>query len=317
MKKINLYNKEHKEQYLESLPSDDLRRVERRFLNCMFEYESRLRKDISEFSLEEIVNAILGSHIVMTEEYKRCRSTITRYREYCGATPITMPSVTEIKQAYIDNGVFPYALSDKDLYETAINVVRQTEYQKRFLEMSIAYLLLMFYGVSEQQCLTIPKSFTDVFTLPNGKIITDSNIQDFFVDLAKSTGYSVRSNIKGETKSLKYMDSSYLLREAYYISSPPEDQHKDIDSDGLNIIRSKCSKLSRFTDKLLFSHVVLAGLLNDTFNQDLENRDFRTTIMTETEIKNGLKNGTIKHDLTLVQEERYQLFKAIRIKNSI
>ena len=70
MKKVQLYNRQFKEEYLSSLRSADMVRSDQRFFGYMLNYEAKLDKDVKDFSVSEILDAFIGVPLVTAQQYK-------------------------------------------------------------------------------------------------------------------------------------------------------------------------------------------------------------------------------------------------------
>ena len=311
MKIVRLYDKPYKEEYLSSLSAAQSIRCDKRFFNYMFDYETELDKDIKDFNIHEIIKAFIGVPVVTSQQYKLSKISLKRYREYHGLRELKLPSNVAIKQEYIDHGVPLYVLDDKDLYNTIVRIAKHSDHDFEFYEMYAALLFLSYYGLSEQECMTIQKTFIEDFRLPNGMVVTNPDIQQFFVKLSQSRGFKI-----GDNRQMEYMNTPYMLRLAYYEGRLPKSKGMKIDSAGLAIIKSKAKCMTKLSKKLTLPNVTAAGQMNRAFEKDLQYHDFKV-ILPYPEIKRAFRNGTLSHGMAILDEEEYQLFKAFRLKNNL
>lgn len=314
MKKVQLYNRQFKEEYLSSLRSADMVRSDQRFFGYMLNYEAKLDKDVKDFSVSEILDAFIGVPLVTAQQYKLGKVSLNRYRNYLRLGEIKLPSNVEIKQAYIEHGVPQYVLDDKDLYDTIMQTARHSGYDFEFHEMYIALLFMLYYGLSEQECMVLPETFVEDFRLPNGITITNPDIQQFFIDLSKSRGYHI-----ADGRQMEYVNSPYLLRLAFYEGRLPKSARKSEGEENcsvVDILKVKSKYFTQYTSKLTIPNIALAGQMNRAFEDDLRKHDFGV-ILHYPELQRKYKNGTTNHGMSIVNEEKYQLFKAFRLKNNL
>lgn len=314
MKKVQLYNEQFKEEYLSSLKSADMVRSDQRFFGYMLNYETELDKDVKDFKIREIINAFIGVPLVTSQQYKLGKVSLNRYRNHFGLGDIKMPSNVEIKQKYIEHGVPRYVLDDNELYNTIMQAASHGGHDFEFYEMYIALMFLLYYGLSEQECMIIPKTFVEDFHLPNGVIITNPNVQEFFVKLSQSKGHQI-----ADGRQMEYINSPYLLRLTFYEGRLPKSVRKSKSEENCSVVailKVKSKYFTRYTSKLTIPNIALAGQMNRAFEYDLRKHDFGV-ILHYPELQRKFKDGTINHDMSIVNEEKYQLFKAFRLKNNL
>ena len=289
-----IYDKELKEDFINThLTKDHRKKRAETLFNIFAKYEEDKNRSLLDFSEQEINDVFIQENRVSYECYNKDRKLINEFRVFCKRPKYNLLDENDIKKAVIDSGKSNYVFDPNDLYNefqkaiAAYGKERDFDYSSYFLIAEV-YGYLLYYGCSDEQATNIiAKNITNTFILPNGVKIDNQLIKDKIMLLATATTY-VRANNqkKGTVKS--YNNQYYILKKMNVMT-----------------IRRMLNKLTNV--KLNFSNIIQAGEFFRVFTEDMNNSKTNSAISYK-----EISTTTTNH-FTIVNEERYQLWKEQKI----
>lgn len=299
--KNQLYDKERKLQFLESIPpKSQLFISTRSVFYGFYNLERKLNKDLSKMSPQEVIDGLIDLGFMRYDDYTSSCKGINLYRQTFGGRVIDFPSENEYKTLFINKGTFNWVLDDRDLFMESLNRVSHYSHIEGFdysgyFAMPIVYALFVYYGLSDKDMMHITREQLESnWTFPNGRVIKDLNIREFIVNLNQTKSYEISSGVTKNYLLGEYRDLVIRLRP--------------------DTLRRSFSKLSSGGgDKLSLRRILEAGLFELQFEKDIQDRNFRVSlsryqILMEDEYLFGFRPD---------KAEIYNVYKAVRFKHNV
>lgn len=299
---INYYNSDNKTKFIDTIVEPGRKNLAITTFNKMAKYEYKLRKDIYNFTMKEILHAFLDSSIVLYRPYIHGRAIINEWRAQNGKSPVELPDEETYKQMFIDNGNIDYVMSQRDLLFAGYDAIQKYSDEVgydciSYFSMPLLYELLVFEGLTDEQILSINRrEIIKDYVLPNGKTISDPEIIKLVDMVANATHYTLKRSEQG-TDVIRTYDNSYAL------------------------IRLKIPTLTRTFSKLgnslSDSKIRTASKFYQAFEKDISAHNFKV-ILSRYQVRVRIKDkDSMLHGFSPADEEMYQIYKGVRMKHSI
>ena len=224
---------------------------------------------------------------------------------------MTLPGEAELKKLYVKRGKFEVVFNDEDLFDAMMIALDEANcVDKHYYDMPILRQLMLYYGVSDEQLINMKKTFINDFKLPTGKEITNKAIQNFIVNVVMSDGYRVGGK-DGTVRYRRYVETELLLARSYYVSDTPKRTDKP-QENLLNQLQTQFKELYSNDDHLTTKNITMAGKFDRAYQLDMSKGN-KEVILSWYRLQ---QKAHIK-GLTLLEEERYNVYKLFRLNNNI
>ena len=314
-KKSNFFNAEKKIKFWETLiDQKDYYNNTCNLFNKLKPFEESLGKDVLDFTQDELTETFFDLTLYTYRERKDNLILLNKYALYMGKPELTLPGEAELKKLYIERGKIEVVINDEDLFDAMMVALKKANrVDKHYFDMPILRQLMLYYGVSDEQLINMKKTFINNFKLPTGKEITNKAIQDFIIGIVMSGGYKVGGK-DGTVRYRRYVDTDLLLARSYYVSDTPKRTDKTDKSQEnlLNQLQTQFKELYSNDDRLTTKNITIAGKFDRAYQLDML-KDNKEVILSWYRLK---QKAHVK-GLTLLEEERYNVYKLYRLNNNI
>ena len=311
-KKPNFFNAEIKFKFWETLiDQKDYYNNTCTLFNKLKPFEERLGKDVLDFTQDELTETFFGLTLYTCRERKDNLILLNKYALYMGKPELTLPGEADLKKLYVERGKFEVVFNDEDLFDAMMVALDETNcVDKHYYDMPILRQLMLYYGVSDEQLVNMKKTFINDFKLPTGKEITSKAIQNFIINVVMSGGYRVGGK-DGTVRYRRYVETELLLARSYYVSDTPKRTDKP-QENLLNQLRTQFKELYSNDDRLTTKNITMAGKFDRAYQLDMSKGNKEI-------ILSWYILGQKAHikGLTLLEEERYNVYKLFRLNNNI
>jgi len=311
-KKSNFFNAEKKIKFWETLiDQKDYYNNTCNLFNKLKPFEESLDKDVLDFTQDELTETFFDLTLYTYRERKDNLILLNKYALYMGKPELTLPGEAELKKLYIERGKIEVVINDEDLFDAMMVALKKANcVDKHYYDMPILRQLMLYYGVSDEQLINMKKTFINDFKLPTGKEITSKAIQNFIINVVMSGGYRVRG--KDDTvRYRRYVETELLLARSYYVSDTPKRTDKS-QENLLNQLQTQFKELYSNDDRLTTKNITIAGKFDRAYQLDML-KDNKEVILSWYILQ---QKAHIK-GLTLLEEERYNVYKLYRFTNNI
>jgi hypothetical protein len=274
-------------------------------------FEESLGKDVLDFTQDELTETFFDLTLYTYRERKDNLILLNKYALYMGKPELTLPGEAELKKLYIERGKIEVVINDEELFDAMKVALDKTNcVDEHYFDMPILRQLMLYYGVSDEQLINMKKTFINNFMLPTGKKITNKAIQDFIVGVVMSGGYKVGGK-DGTVRYRRYVDTDLLLVRSYYVSDTPKRTDKP-QENLLNQLQTQFKELYSNDDRLTTKNITMAGKFDRAYQLDMSKGNKEVILSWYI-----LKQKAHVKGLTLLEEERYNVYKLYRLNNNI
>ena len=323
----DMYNEVQKDRFLKQIPKKTTAQNSRKVFHKTYQYETMKDKDLLEFSEDEILEMFYRIPVLLRSNKEFYFSTVNSYRSFYGKTNITIPSEQEYKQNLISDRAFelPWVMNDVHLLQMFKKACESDIGYNGFVwghyKMAALYMLLRFYGLTDEEILSMKRDkFLDNFVLPNHKVVDNFEIRQFITDLCEMATFLIKAE-DGRIRNLRFYLTDQLIRPWDFYNkednTPPN--YKQADTQTLTRIKSMCSQKFTLYPMLYTANIDEAGRFNACYTKDIINNN-TSLALTRSELnklvvgKKDKNENVSAHGLTLIEEEKYQIYKAYRMK---
>lgn len=195
--------------------------------NKLKPYELKLNKDVLDFTEEELTDTFLDLALYSCRDRNNNVGYLNSYAEYTGKPKPILPGEADLKRMFAERGTFDVVFSDIELFSAIRVALTKIDYADvHHYDLPIVRLLMLFYGLNEEQMLGMKKSFVNDFKLPTDEIITNNMIRDFIINTISIEGYKTYGNKVGTVRYRKYVESEFLFIRTYSASGILKEKHK-------------------------------------------------------------------------------------------
>lgn len=311
-KKPNFFNAEIKSKFWETLiDQKDYYNNTCNLFNKLKPFEERLGKDVLDFTQNELTETFFDLTLYTYRERKDNLILLNKYALYMEKPELTLPGEVELKKLYVERGKIEVVINDEDLFDAMMIALDETNcVDKHYYDMPILRHLMLYYGVSDEQLVNMKKTFINNFKLPTGKEITNKAIQDFIINVVMSGGYKINGK-DGTVRYRRYVETDLLLARSYYVSDTPKKTDKS-QQNLLNQLQTQFKELYSNDDRLTKTNITMAGKFSRAYQLDMSKGNKEVILSWY-----RLKQKTHAKELTLLEEERYNVYKLYRLNNNI
>lgn len=282
--------------------------------NKLKPYELKLDKDVLDFTEEELTDTFLDLALYSCRDRNNNIGYLNNYAEYMGRHKPTLPGEADLKRMFAERGVFNMVFNEAELLSIMmIALGKANPPDIHYYDMPILRQIMLYYGVDDDQLLSIRKDFINDFKLPTGETITNQDIKDFIIKTVMNGGYY---NIGvGDKKIYRtYIDADFLLSRSRYVSQLANTQDKSrkgfSDAPRENLLqdlRTQFGELYAEDDRLTSKNIKRAGVFNKAYQIDISNGN-KEVVLTNHLLKQRKRFAEMK----LLEEEQYNVYKLHR-----
>lgn len=327
-----IYNKSKKVEFVDSLP---LKQESKKAYWTVFgntgAFESGSEKDLVDFTDEEVIELLYNIPVLQQRDKQQYYNTINKYKTFCGVSPVESITEQDYKKGYIDRAQInniPWVLDDESLLKLIIKKCDVSDktynmYKAGYMKPLALYKLLKFYGLSDEDISKIKRDeFLKSFVLPNDRLITSPIIKELIIDICNMDWFIIRKN-DGRVIRMDFCDSPYLIRPWTYHNYDNSAVIKNYDGDDyvkyIKTLGVKFTKAISGVPQLTAANIDEAGKFNALYVQDILNNNNANIELSYEHIRTSAINVNGKkvspqHKLSIIDEEKYNIYKAIRLK---
>lgn len=302
-KKIVYYNQENKQKFIDSIVEDSRKRFAMSLFGKTCAIEKAQDRDIYDFSQEEIIELCMNLNIIVSKELWFADKILNDWKFRNGKEPFEFPDDSAYKKMYIAKGNLEYVLSLEELLSEINSVIKSICEKNHYYDdsewlMPKAYIILKYYGLNDEeiQALSSKKLFP-TYTLPNNITIQNDEVKAI-----------LRACYTGEEFKAYYENGNHRI-----IKYNP-------DFEDQIIKRSRSTMLKKWNTipikKLQVKNVTYAGKFYKAYLDDM-NKEIGSgkaqIVLSRSRILCSMTNNLSVHGFSLVEEELYQVYKAIKI----